>query len=177
MGARVCVCVCFASHCIGAARRVSQYRVRVRVCVRVSQVGFEVLFDKDLALETEGTRPWYHKLDMSYISTRMTHYFTWFMETVGLAPAGSLATHTMLLHAVDGLVAGGKTGTFTPMHLIVMKKPEKAAAPAPAPAPAKPVAPAPAPAPAAAKPAAPAPAPAKAAPAPAPAKPAAAGKV
>jgi 24-methylenesterol C-methyltransferase len=89
-------------------------------------VGFEWVSDHDLALDTAGTRPWYHKLDMGYISTRFTHYFTSFMETVGLAPTGSLATHSMLLHAADGLVRGGKTGVFTPMHLVILQKPAQA---------------------------------------------------
>ena len=94
------------------------------------KVGFELVFEHDYALETNYTLPWYHKLDMSYISTSITHYFTLFMETIGLAAPGSVHAHTMLLHAVDGLVAGGKFGTFTPMHMVVFRKPLAAAKPA-----------------------------------------------
>ncbi len=106
--------------------------------IAAKKVGFEIVYEHDLALDVEGTRPWYGKLDMSYVSTTITHYFTLFMETIGLAAKGSARAHTMLLHAVDGLVAGGRTGTFTPMHLVVFRKPlttapASAAAPAAAP--------------------------------------------
>ena len=31
--------------------------------------------------------------------------------------------HKMLIDVVDSLVAGGETGIFTPMHLLVFRKP------------------------------------------------------
>lgn len=86
-------------------------------------VGFTVLKEEDLALDTKGTRVWYHRLDMGTFSHWATHYFTGFMEMIGFAPKGSLGIHGVLLRAADGLVRGGKAGTFTPMHLVVMQKP------------------------------------------------------
>jgi len=96
------------------------------------EVGFEIIYEHDLALDTEGAQPWYGKLELSYISTTITHWVTWITEQLGIAAKGSVKAHNMLLHAVDGLVEGGRTGTFTPMHLVVFKKPEAAAKPAPA---------------------------------------------
>ena len=31
--------------------------------------------------------------------------------------------HKMLIDVVDSLVAGGETGIFTPMHMLVFRKP------------------------------------------------------
>lgn len=90
------------------------------------KAGFELVYEHDYALDTGYTKVWYAKLDMSYVSTFITHYFTTFMEMIGLAAEGSVHAHSMLLHAVDGLVAGGKTGTFTPMHMVVFRKPAAA---------------------------------------------------
>eukprot|EP01063_Lacrimia_lanifica_P031174 TRINITY_DN5087_c0_g1_i1.p1 TRINITY_DN5087_c0_g1~~TRINITY_DN5087_c0_g1_i1.p1 ORF type:complete len:382 (+),score=201.76 TRINITY_DN5087_c0_g1_i1:59-1147(+) len=85
-------------------------------------VGFKVIKSIDLAQDKEGTRPWYHRMDMSWYEYRLTHATCWIMEFLGLAPEGTLSIHSMLLRAADGLVAGGKTNTFTPMHLFVMEK-------------------------------------------------------
>ena len=30
--------------------------------------------------------------------------------------------HTMLINVADSLVAGGNTGVFTPMHMLVFRK-------------------------------------------------------
>lgn len=98
--------------------------------VAAKEAGLEIVFEEDLAKDPSNL--WYEKLDMSYVSTTITHYFTLVMETLGLAPAGSTFSHTMLLHAVGGLVDGGKTGTFTPMHLVLFRKPVPAAKAAPA---------------------------------------------
>lgn len=45
------------------------------------------------------------------------------MEMIGLAPKGSQAVREMLRQAQLGLVAGGQQNTFTPMYLVVAKKP------------------------------------------------------
>jgi len=88
-----------------------------------AKVGFVVESQVDLAQDHKGTRPWYYRMDMSWISYYITHISVTVMEFLGLAPEGTVATHSALLRAADGLVAGGKLNTFTPMHLVVMKKP------------------------------------------------------
>lgn len=95
------------------------------------KAGFRVRYDEDVAIVSSSLSsssasnqlPWWYKLDISGWSRALTHALTWTMETVGLAPTGSTATHAVLLKAADGLVAGGKAGIFTPMHLFVFDKP------------------------------------------------------
>jgi len=52
-----------------------------------------------------------------------THYLVKTLETLGLAPKGSLQAHTVLLQAHEGLTEGGKTGVFTPMFFFLARKP------------------------------------------------------
>ena len=46
------------------------------------------------------------------------------LETFKLAPAGTKKTADSLALAADCLVAGGKEHLFTPMYLMVARKPE-----------------------------------------------------
>jgi 24-methylenesterol C-methyltransferase len=41
-----------------------------------------------------------------------------------IAPKGVKDVHEMLVKVADSLIRGGETGTFSPMHLLVFKKPE-----------------------------------------------------
>lgn len=92
------------------------------VLIAAAKSGLEVVFEHDYALDTDYVYPWYQKLDMSGISTTITHYFTLTMETLGFAEPGSTAAHAALMRAIRGLVGGGKTLTFTPMHMFVFRK-------------------------------------------------------
>ena len=53
----------------------------------------------------------------------MTHILTGVLEFIGFAPKGTQAVHTMLLKAAVNLEKGGDLEIFSPMYLIVMKKP------------------------------------------------------
>eukprot|EP01059_Diplonema_ambulator_P019918 TRINITY_DN335_c0_g2_i1.p2 TRINITY_DN335_c0_g2~~TRINITY_DN335_c0_g2_i1.p2 ORF type:complete len:360 (+),score=153.94 TRINITY_DN335_c0_g2_i1:59-1138(+) len=86
------------------------------------EAGFKIIYEEDLAQDKKGTRPWYHRLDMSWWEYQLTHFTCFTMETLGLAPEGTVSIHGMLLRAAEGLVRGGKTNSFTPMHLFVMEK-------------------------------------------------------
>lgn len=88
-----------------------------------NSLGFELVFEHDFGFDTDIAHPWYYKLDMSTVSTTITHYFTAIMETLGLAETGSLAAHSALLRAVRGLVGGGRAQIFTPMHMFIFRKP------------------------------------------------------
>lgn len=95
-----------------------------QVLSAAKSVGLELVKQHDLVHdEDESTYTWYHRMDMSYMSYYMTHVTCWVTETFGFAPKGTIATHRMLMHALDGLVAGGKNELFTPMHLFVFRKP------------------------------------------------------
>ena len=55
----------------------------------------------------------------------MTHYLVWFLETVGIAPKGSMGVSGFLKKGADGLVAGGKAGIYTVMYFTAARKPLK----------------------------------------------------
>jgi len=104
------------------------------------EAGFELLEFYDLVEEIdqrfgkENTIPWYAPLDAdsgllfeSFASTAVgrvcSHYLLVVLEALGLAPANSVATSSMLRDGADGLVIGGKTGWFTPMQIVLARKP------------------------------------------------------
>lgn len=101
--------------------------------------GFELELNEDLADRPDAS-PWYWPIsgDLKYMSSigdfptlvRMTkigrgavHRFVGALETIGLAPKGTQKTADSLALAADCLVAGGKEKLFTPMYLMVGRKP------------------------------------------------------
>lgn len=48
------------------------------------------------------------------------------LETLGIAPSGTGRVASFLERAGDSLVAGGKTGIFTPMFFFLARKPVEA---------------------------------------------------
>lgn len=114
----------------------------------VRAAGFELVEHEDLAESSSSvggaaatTIPWYWPLDGSswrcaqtlgdlFSTFRMTpagrtvsHAFIWALETLRLAPPGTRKTADSLAKAADALVQGGKEGLFTPMFLMVARKP------------------------------------------------------
>ncbi|EEQ29927.1 Delta(24)-sterol C-methyltransferase [Microsporum canis] len=102
--------------------------------------GFELLKVEDLANRPDPS-PWYYPLAGSwkhmsslgdiFTIMRMTwwgraivHRFLGSMEKVGLFPRGSQKTGDSLAYAADCLVKGGEMKLFTPMLLMVGRKPE-----------------------------------------------------
>ncbi|KAJ6843913.1 cycloartenol-C-24-methyltransferase 1 isoform X1 [Iris pallida] len=93
--------------------------------------GFEVLFEKDLALDSPV--PWYQPLDTStfsvtsfrltYLGRLITKTMVKTLEFVGLAPPGSDRVSAFLEKAAEGLVNGGKKEIFTPMYFFLVRKP------------------------------------------------------
>ncbi|KAI1658750.1 S-adenosyl-L-methionine-dependent methyltransferase [Daldinia decipiens] len=103
--------------------------------------GFDLLHHEDLA-DRPDPIPWYWPLagDWKYMQSvfdtftiaRMTwwgrmlaHNFAALLELTRLAPAGTKKTADSLARAGDCLVAGGAKHLFTPMYLMVGKKPEQ----------------------------------------------------
>jgi sterol 24-C-methyltransferase len=66
----------------------------------------------------------------------------WALETLRIAPKGTMSVSSFLKKGADGLVAGGKKGIYTVMYFTVARKPLKASKPLPSPkkAPAAPAA-------------------------------------
>lgn len=102
----------------------------------LKNAGFEVLEFADLAAEAEkrgNPIPWYdvmqggwsiQKWKVSSAGVWCTDKLVRVLETVGLAPAGTTQTHTMLIKGKEGLVAGGELGIFTPMFFFLAVKPD-----------------------------------------------------
>lgn len=57
---------------------------------------------------------WMHHVNHGIVST---------LDTIGIAPKGLKEVHHMLVSVARSLIAGGETGIFTPMHMLVFKKP------------------------------------------------------
>ncbi|KAK5108955.1 Delta(24)-sterol C-methyltransferase [Meristemomyces frigidus] len=104
--------------------------------------GFTLELNEDMA-DRPDELPWYWPLsgDLRYMQSiwdlptlaRMTkigrglmHNFVGALESIKLAPKGTQKTADSLALAADSLVAGGKEKLFTPMYLMVGRKPGKA---------------------------------------------------
>ncbi|KAI9786240.1 MAG: Delta(24)-sterol C-methyltransferase [Geoglossum umbratile] len=106
----------------------------------IKAAGFELEFHEDLA-ERKDPSPWYYPLagDFKHMGSiwdfptilRMTrfgrgviHKLIGGLEMLGIAPVGTMKTADSLAVAADCLVAGGKEGLFTPMYLMIARKPK-----------------------------------------------------
>jgi sterol 24-C-methyltransferase len=115
--------------------------------VRVSEgleairaAGFELELHEDLA-ERDDQVPWYYPLagDWRYLSgpgdlftigrmswwgRGLVHKFIGLGEMLRVMPKGTQKTADSLARTADALVAGGKQKLFTPMYLMVARKPK-----------------------------------------------------
>lgn len=106
----------------------------------IRAAGFDLLLHEDLACR-EDARPWYYPLDgdlrmagsvgdvltiarMTKLGRAVAHGTIGALETIGLMPRGTKKTADSLAHAADCLVAGAKQKLFTPMYLMIARKPE-----------------------------------------------------
>ncbi|KAJ2740089.1 Delta(24)-sterol C-methyltransferase [Coemansia sp. BCRC 34301] len=100
--------------------------------------GFEIEIASDLAHETTAGNelPWYTYLDVgkvdfsglkvfarSRVGRKFTSKAVKVLEKVRIAPKGTFKVQDVLTTAADSLVAGAKIEIFTPMYLIVGRKP------------------------------------------------------
>ena len=107
----------------------------------IKSVGFELLENEDLA-ERKDPYPWYWPIagELRYLESwldlfaviRMTrwgrytmHGFAGWLETLGLAPKGTKKTADSLAETADALVAGGEQKLFTPMYMMIARKPSQ----------------------------------------------------
>ena len=108
----------------------------------IEAAGFEMLAHEDLA-DRPDPSPWYWPLDsgswrhvqtfgdlfytfrMTYIGRSLTHLVLSALEATRLAPPGVVKMSENLCEAADALVLGGKERIFTPMYLMVGRKPVK----------------------------------------------------
>ena len=99
-------------------------------------VGFEVVEARDMALDTlyGSGSPWWlplhpswnplsFRFQLSPIGKWITRNLLWLMEGLWLAPKGTYKVQEMLQQGAWGCERGGYTGVFTPMFLMVARKP------------------------------------------------------
>ncbi|CAG8607771.1 2671_t:CDS:2 [Ambispora leptoticha] len=102
-------------------------------------VGFEIVTAADLA-DNDDETTWYSPLEgdfrkvqslwdcftvfrMNSVGKFITRAMVGCLEQIGIAPVGSLETQAVLETAQDSLIAGGEMKLFTPMFMLVGKKP------------------------------------------------------
>jgi len=100
----------------------------------LKDAGFEIIELTDFGIPNEVfSIPWYDPLDAKYtlsgfrftrIGRMLTHYMVTTLETLRIAPKGTIATSAMLNKTADNLVLGGRTGIFTPAYFYVARKPD-----------------------------------------------------
>lgn len=88
------------------------------------EVGFEVLEEQDLALPP--ALPWWERLKMGRFAYYRNHIVIALLSFLGIAPQGVVDVHEMLFKTAAFLSRGGEIGIFTPMHLLVCRKPDTA---------------------------------------------------
>ncbi|KAK3705383.1 Delta(24)-sterol C-methyltransferase [Vermiconidia calcicola] len=105
--------------------------------------GFSLEVNEDLADRPDNGLPWYWPLSgdlrfmqsvwdfptlvrMTKIGRGLVHRFVGSLEWIGVAPKGTQKTADSLAKGADCLVAGGMEKLFTPMYLMVGRKPEQA---------------------------------------------------
>lgn len=110
----------------------------------IQGAGFTLETHYDLAEDSSNetsVAPWYWPLDtdlrhaqtladvftvlrMNRFGREVSHAFISILELLGIAPSGTRKTAQSLGKAADALVEGGKKKLFTPMYLMVGRKPE-----------------------------------------------------
>ncbi|KAF9051989.1 delta-sterol C-methyltransferase [Panaeolus papilionaceus] len=105
----------------------------------LKNVGFEILHEEDLAARPDPI-PWYYPLEgdirkaqtfwdyitvwrMSWSGKLVSHNFIRVAEMVGVVPKGTWEVSEQLKVAADALVKSGQEKLFTPMYLVVSRKP------------------------------------------------------
>merc|ERR1712061_450820 len=85
-------------------------------------------------LGRDNTVPWYSTLDgdsgfvleniaSTAVGRILSHNLLVVLEAAGVAPPNSVATSAMLRDGADNLVLGGQQGWFTPMQVVLARKP------------------------------------------------------
>lgn len=99
-----------------------ELRRQADVAAVARRVGFEVVKERDLALPPAG--PWWTRLKMGKVAHWRNHVLVTVLQALGIAPKGIVDVHEMLFTTAGFLVHGGEMGIFTPMHMILCRKPE-----------------------------------------------------
>ena len=103
------------------------------VIASLKDAGFDLLETWDAAADSDPETPWYRGLegrDLSLtsiprtpIGRAITNVVTRGLEALHIFAQGTTAVSTLLNHAADDLVAGGRTGIFTPLLYAKARRP------------------------------------------------------
>ncbi|VAI24856.1 unnamed protein product [Triticum turgidum subsp. durum] len=85
------------------------------------EVGFEVVQELDLALPP--SLPWWTRLKMGRLAYWRNSLVVRVLTLLRIAPKGVVEVHEMLYETAQHLTLGGETGIFSPMHMVVLRKP------------------------------------------------------
>jgi len=102
-------------------------------------VGFQIEHEEDLAERPDEVK-WYYPLEgdirkaqtpwdlilvwgASWSGRLITHTSFWVLEKIGVIPKGTSSVISAMNFARTGLVAGGASKLFTPMYLVINRKP------------------------------------------------------
>ncbi|XP_042403337.1 24-methylenesterol C-methyltransferase 2-like [Zingiber officinale] len=96
-------------------------RAQNEVAAIARQAGFEVVEERDLALPP--AEPWWTRLQMGRFAYWRNHLLVSVLAALRIAPKGVVDVHEMLYETARHLSDGGETGIFTPMHMILCRKP------------------------------------------------------
>ncbi|CAO2817611.1 unnamed protein product [Amaranthus hypochondriacus] len=94
------------------------------ISIAAKKVGFEVVEERDLAAPP--AKPWWNRLKMGRIAYWRNHIVVTILAAIGVAPKGTVDVHEMLFKTADYLTRGGESGIFSPMHMILCRKPHDA---------------------------------------------------
>jgi len=127
------------AHEIELGNGIPEMRPLAQSRAAIKAVGLEIEHEEDLA-ERDDPVPWYYPLEgdirkaqttwdyftvwrMSWSGKLVTHNATRVLEWLGLIPKGTYEVGETLKVAGDALVKGGQTKLFTPMYLVISRKP------------------------------------------------------
>ncbi len=85
-------------------------------------MGFKLVTSLDLATASKVAKPWQGRLEELAWQNEVSHVIISMLDTLYLAPKGLKQVHDMLRCVAHSLVAGGNTGIFSPMHMLVFQK-------------------------------------------------------
>ncbi|KAF8518082.1 delta-sterol C-methyltransferase [Gautieria morchelliformis] len=128
------------AHRIELGNGIPQMRTLGSSISALKTVGFDILHQEDLAERGDAVK-WYYPLEgdmrkaqtlwdiitcwrTSWSGKHVTQSVIWLMERTGLAPKGTYDVGEALIIAADAIVEGGQKKLFTPMLLVICRKPE-----------------------------------------------------
>ncbi|KAF8518359.1 delta-sterol C-methyltransferase [Hysterangium stoloniferum] len=127
------------AHKIELGNGIPEMRSVARCLEAFDAVGFEILHQEDLAERDDPVR-WYYPLEgdlskaqtfwdvftcwrTSWSGILVTQTVVWLLEKARLAPKGTHDVGEALIVAANSLVEGGQKKLFTPMLLVIARKP------------------------------------------------------